>query len=556
MTDTMATSRSPATWLAAFLAALLAAGLAPAARAAPDLVLYNARVFTASKARPYAQAIAIEGQRIVAVGSSKQMTALAGSGTRLRDLHGQLVIPGIDDAHYHLFVQPAGTQLKFKDDEPTWPEVQAALAEAAARDPKGAYIFADLGAAIFEDRRATRQALDAIAPDHKVVLRNPGGHFYVLNSEAMRSLGVAEDEPDPKGGIFEHTAPGGPLNGRAIEFAAFALHRRIANLTSDQDALQQTREFLQQAVQFGITSVQNMSIPVPATRLVDLYSAAPTPIRQRIMHYRLTDSRGPIVGESDGQRPGLPPLITVSGIKWVLDGTPIERTAALRAPYTDDPQTAGWMNFSQADMQSMLQESLARKQQMVMHIIGDRTTEAFLDAMDATGGARQWSGRRVRIEHGCGLAPDLLARAHALGVLVIVDPLHLDFGFALEKRWGPERTQQFEPMQSLLKAGIPLALGSDGLLNPYANIMYAVMHPMRPGEGLTREQAVIAYTRTSAYAEFAERDKGSLEPGKLADLAVLSQDIFTVPLDQLPVTESVLTMVGGTVVYEKAGAKP
>jgi predicted amidohydrolase YtcJ len=306
-------------------------------------------------------------------------------------------------------------------------------------------------------------------------------------------------------------------------------------------------------MQFGITSVQNMSMPVSVARLVDLYSAAPTPIRQRIMHFRRTDSKGPIRGESDGQRPGLSPLIAVSGIKWVLDGTPIERTAALRAPYADVPTTSGWMNFTQADMQAMLLESADRHQQLLMHIIGDKTTETFLDAMDATGGPRKWAGKRVRIEHGCGLAPDLLARARALGVLVVLDPVHLDFGVALEKRWGPVRTRQFEPVKSLLRAGIPLALGSDGLLNPFANIMFAVMHPMRPKEGLTREQAVIAYTRTSAYAEFAEQDKGSLEPGKLADLAVLSQDIFTVPLEQLPSTESVLTMVGGAVVYEKPG---
>ena len=544
---------SPSAAVRRLVLLVLAMSMPAVASAAPDLVLYNAKVFTAAKSRPYAQALAIEGQRIVAVGTSKQIRALASGHTRQRDLRGKVVIPGINDAHYHLFVQPAGTQLKFKDDEPSWPQVQTAVAEAAARDPKGSYIFADIGTAIFEDSRATRQALDAIAPDHSVVLRNPGGHFYVLNSAAMRSLGIAENEPDPKGGIFEHTTPGGPLNGRAIEFAAFALHRRIADLTTEPDALRQTREFLQQAMQFGITSVQNMSIPVSPARLVDLYSAAPTQIRQRIMHYRLTDSQGPIRGESDGQRPGLPPLIAVSGIKWVLDGTPIERTAALRAPYTDDPTTSGWMNFTQADMQAMLLESTDRHQQLLMHIIGDKTTETFLDAMDATGGPRQWSGKRVRIEHGCGLAPDLLARARALGVLVVLDPVHLDFGVALEKRWGPGRTRQFEPVRSLLVAGIPLALGSDGLLNPYANIMFAVMHPMRPNEGLTREQAVIAYTRTSAYAEFAEREKGSLEPGKLADLAVLSQDIFTVPLEQLPSTESVLTMVGGAVVYEKPG---
>ena len=200
----------------------------------------------------------------------------------------------------------------------------------------------------------------------------------------------------------------------------------------------------------------------------------------------------------------------------------------------------------------MLRESLRARQQIVAHIIGDRTTETFLEAMEATGGKAVWGQRRVRIEHGCGLAPDLIARARDLGVVVVIDPSHFVLGDALTERLGRERLEQLEPVRALLDAGIPLALGSDGLLNPYVNIMLATTNPLRPDQALTREQAVTAYTRTSAFAEFAEREKGSLEPGKLADLAVLSQDLFTVPAADLPKTESVLTLVGGKVIYDSA----
>jgi predicted amidohydrolase YtcJ len=175
---------------------------------------------------------------------------------------------------------------------------------------------------------------------------------------------------------------------------------------------------------------------------------------------------------------------------------------------------------------------------------------AMLNEMQAAGGAQVWAKQRVRFEHGDSLTPDLLPLVKEMGVVVVQNPIHLaganvlpEIGIVLEKL-------KAQPLRSLLAAGIPLAFGSDGPPNPYLNIMFASLDPTRPSEAITREQAVIAYTLTSAYAEFAEKDKGSLEPGKLADLAVLSQDIFTADASELPKTESVLTMVGGKIVYD------
>ncbi len=220
-------------------------------------------------------------------------------------------------------------------------------------------------------------------------------------------------------------------------------------------------------------------------------------------------------------------------------------------------------------MEVMLRQSLRQNQQLILHVVGDRTIEQFLKAMMATGGPVVWSQRRVRFEHGEGLLPDLVGQTKELGVIVVQNPTHFTFGNLSIARYGKERASIDQPVGSLLKAGIPLAIGSDGsnkqtsaphlpademfpanpAMNPYLNIMLAANNPSRPEESITREQAVIAYTLTSAYAEFAEKDKGSLEPGKLADLAVLSQDIFEVPAAELPKTESVLTMVGGKIVY-------
>jgi len=164
----------------------------------------------------------------------------------------------------------------------------------------------------------------------------------------------------------------------------------------------------------------------------------------------------------------------------------------------------------------------------------------MLDAMQATGGEKVWTGRRVRFEHGDGLFPDLVPRAKQFGVVVVQNPTHL----------AGVKLAHAQPLRSLLADGIPVALGSDGPMNPYLNIMLASTHPNRPSEAMSREQAVTAYTLTSAYAEFTEKDKGSLETGKLADFTVLSQDIFSVPPQELPNTESILTMVGGKIVYD------
>jgi predicted amidohydrolase YtcJ len=517
-------------------------------QSSPDLILLNGKVFTSDSSHSYVEALAIRGERIVSTGSSKEMAALAGPQTKRIDLVGRVVIPGINDAHYHLFVRPTGFSLRFRGQDPTWQEVKDELAVAVAKAPKGTFLFGETGATVLEDSHATREHLDKLAPDHPVVLWT--GHYYILNTSALRKVGVKEDEPDPIGGRFVRSSESGKLTGLVLEFAAFRLHRLLSELASEQEALQQTREFLGAAARLGITTVQNMSIPVPPERCVALLEKAPTPIRVRVMHFMLTDANGRIMQEG----PPLPkypgPLLTVSGTKWVLDGTPIERWSAFRQPYADMSGTSGQMNFSEKEMEAMLRESLQNDDQLIVHVVGDRTTETFLHAMDTTGGKDRWSKRRVRIEHGDGIMPDLVQHAKELGVVVVENPTHVSLRELFVKRLGVKRTEQIQPMRSLLDAGIPVAFGSDGPMNPYLNIMFASTYPGKPKEALSREQAVIAYTLTAAYAEFAEKEKGSLEPGKLADLAVLSQDIFRVPPDELPKTESVLTMVGGKIVYD------
>ena len=221
--------------------------------------------------------------------------------------------------------------------------------------------------------------------------------------------------------------------------------------------------------------------------------------------------------------------VTVSGLKWVLDGTPIERSAALRKPYTDDARSSGRLNFPRDEILAMLTEARQQDQQSILHVVGDETARAVPEAQEASGGSSSWAARRLRLEHGDGLSSDLLPRAKGLGIVVVQNPTHLTADDLFARRFGPDRSNVFQPLCGLLTAGIPLVLASDGPPSPYLNLMLATTYARHPAEALTREEAVIAYTRTAAFAEFAEKDKGTLEPGMLADLAVLSQNIFEVP---------------------------
>lgn len=513
-----------------------------------DLILVNGKVFTSNARQPYVEALAIKGDRIVAVGTSKEVIALASKETKRIDLAGRTVIPGINDAHLHLGVEPSHYDLPLKSNDPTWQEMTDALTAAASKVAKGTWIEGVFGATILDDPHATRAALDAPSPDDLIVLSDWTGHASLLNTAAMRKLGIREDEPDPAGGMFVKNH--GKLTGMAFEYAQFQVARRYAGVVNDDAAISQLSSFFDGATRLGITTLQDMASEILADRCAALFQRTPPPLRVRVMWFGLSDEQGRLTSEGRASNLHPSPLVTVSGTKWILDGTPIEHSAAMRQPYTDRPSASGELDFSEKEMENMLRESLQRNDQLMVHVVGDRTVETFLNAMEATGGEKVWAQRRVRLEHGDGLMPDLVPRAKRLGVIVVQNPTHFTLGELLAKRFGEKRSQELLPVRSLLEAGIPIALGSDGPLNPFLNIMLAASHPGNPKEAITREQAVVAYTLTSAYAEFAEKDKGSLEPGKLADLAVLSQDIFAVPAGDLPKTESVLTMVGGKVVYD------
>jgi hypothetical protein len=192
--------------------------------------------------------------------------------------------------------------------------------------------------------------------------------------------------------------------------------------------------------------------------------------------------------------------------------------------------------------------------QAVIHAVGDRAINTYLEILEETGGETVWKERRPRLEHGDLLFPENLPIMARNNVILVQNPLHFADTTLFPARYGEERTAKSQLMQSVLDEGIHLAIGSDILStvpdNPFLEIMFAILHPNNPAEAISIEDAVIVYTKGSAYAEFEEKNKGTIAPGMLADIAVLSQDIFTVPIDSLPATQSVLTLVGGEIVYD------
>lgn len=530
--------------LLGFLAPLSACGQhAPA-----DMILFSGKIFTAESTTTFAEALAIRDRRIIAVGTSAEIKALAGEGTRQIDLQRRVVVPGFNDAHFHFSPNPVGVTLQFKSKEPNWEEVHASLKSVVANAPPGTWIFGYVGRGVVLNDVVTRFALDQVAPDHPVLLRAFYGHGYILNSKAMPLLKIAEEEPDAMGGHYERIAGSMRVNGRVWEYANWRQDRTLSARVSDEDAIKSLRQMADEAVRFGITSIQIFP-HMPVDRFARLLVKAGLPIRVRAMPFPPTTPAGRDSSELrqlDTVR-NVSSKIRVSGIKWILDGTPIERGAAMRRPYADRPERRGALNFDESEIVAMIRESLALDQQILLHCAGDRTAEVVFDALEKSGASFDWKSRRVRIEHGDGVYGELLTRARKLGVIIVQNPSHFDRNLVGD-RFAADTP--FFPLRSYIEAGIPIAIGSDGPMNPFLNIMLASIHPMRPAEAITREQAVQAYTAGSAFAEFAESEKGTLAVGKRADLAVLSHDVFAVAVPELPTMSSVLTLVDGEIVYD------
>ena len=531
---------------------LLALGLLAACntRLVADTVLLNGKIFTANPSQPWAQALAIRGDRVIAAGDAATVSALVGTATRKIDLGGRTVVPGFNDAHTHISITPPSDRLALPFD-PTIDQIADALRAQIKTTAPGKIIQGEFGEQAWESPNLTRAWLDAIAPDHVVWLSAFTGHGEVLNSKALALAGIDEKTAEPDGGKFLRDAQGA-LNGRLEEYGNSYANSRFAVKTDRAEAVRIYQQYASEARRYGLTSTQLLGDALPAADASDALVAADLPMRWKYFRFPIG-----IASTTIDSRPPMPPQpsarIDMRGMKWILDGSPIERLAFLRQPYADAPDQRGRLNLPAERINQFVGWAYGTEDPLAVHAVGDAAIDAYVSAVERIGTAEIWEKKRPRIEHGDMMAPDLIARVKAMHMLVVQNPTHFTFPEIMLARYGKERVAWVQPMKSLLDNGIPLAIGSDGPMNPFLNIMAAVTHPTNPKEALTREQAVSAYTTGSAFAEFEEQEKGRLAAGMFADMAVLSADLFTVPVTEIEAIRSVMTIFGGKVIYD-AGA--
>ncbi|HVG14397.1 MAG TPA: amidohydrolase family protein [Chitinophagaceae bacterium] len=501
-----------------------------------DLILTNGKVFTSDTSKPFVQALAIKGNKIMAVGTNTAVAKLASAKTKKIDLKGKTVVPGFNDAHDHLgWLAPVGKSFftEFSVQGPSKDAVIDSLTRLVKQASPNQWIQGTIGLIAFNDTSIRRRLLDSIAPNNPVALQIMWGHGMIVNSKALNAVNISDTASDPLSGWYERTAGSTYITGALYEGSQFPIWQALT-ISEPDNILKQLRSHADEQLTFGITTVQNMSANFQGTAAKRFFSAANLPVRTRIIAMPGTTAAGRSLAEWQDVKKHIAPLTYVSGIKYVIDGTPLEQTALMTKPYPN-----GWhgkLNFPTDTIKQILREALASDRQLLMHVVGDSATKIVLQLMKELASGKQWKSKRVRIEHGSGVQSEDVAKdIRNMGIILVHTP---QYGMDL-------------PLRSRLEMGIPIAIGPDAIINPFLGIMFMTSQQAAPKENISREQAVIAYTKGSAYAEFTEREKGTLAKGMLADLAVLSQDIFTIPVQQLPTTRSIITIIDGKIAYQK-----
>lgn len=528
------------------LPVLFLAGAVPAPGDArqDELLLVNARVFTADPLRPWAEALAVRDGRVVAVGTDAELRARPDGARRVIDAGGRLVVPGFNDAHAHVSPPTPGVTLAFDGQDPSLATVADSLAAAVGRVPTDRWITGWIGPAVLEHPERARRMLDSIAPSHAVQLAGFTGHGAVINAAGLARLGLDESALGERPGGWWDRSADGRLAVRAFGYAWSDIRGRHVAQLPDSAVRAAIVAAGREAAAFGITTIQVMAMPLEADRFVRLAREIDLPVRMRVI--RFGDPAAPGAPLPPDARPG--PMLTVSGVKWITDGTPVERLALRREPYADRPDWYGRGYMTPAGIADALRAARRADTQPMLHVAGDSAASVFFRALREAAPDSTWRRLRPRIEHGDFVQLDQLEEARRLGVVVVQNPSHLMLPELIARRVGAARPR-LELLRSYRRAGVVLAFGSDGPVNPFLNVMFATMNLSNPAEALPLDEAIVAYTRGSAYAEGRD-DKGMLAPGMLADFAVLSQDVFEVPPRAWPATTSVLTVVGGRIVHE------
>jgi predicted amidohydrolase YtcJ len=550
----------PAALLFAFLLSVTFALAQPSI----TLILIHGKIWTVNPQQKEVEAVAISGNHIVAVGSTPEILDLQQPGTSVIDLNGKRVLPGFNDAHVHFYsggADLAGPQLRYSKSEQ---EFRSTLAAFAHQLPRGEWITG--GEWDHENwspaRLPARQLIDPVTKDWPVFVSRLDGHMSLANSLALKLAGVDKNTPDVPGGVIVRDENGEPTG--ILKDAAQSLVQTVIPAPSQKQIRVAIKAAQNYANRVGVTSVQDMSAAP------DVFRAYQTMLHDGELHVRISGHQ-PLTSWQRLADIGVladfgSEYLHIGGVKGFADGSLGSTTALFFQPYLDSPDTSGIPSAELVNPEKMarnIEGADAAGLQIAVHAIGDKANDTILGMYEAVARKHEPRDRRWRIEHAQHLLRADIPRFARLHVIASMQPYHcIDDGRWAEKRIGPERAKTTYAFRSLLDSGAKLAFGSDWPVAPMSPIkgIYAAVtrrtldgkHPdgWVPEQKITVEEAVRAYTMGSAYASFEDKIKGSIEPGKLADLIVLSDDIFSIDPVKIADTKIEMMIFDGKILFD------
>lgn len=553
-----------AAWRPGLCALLLASSSALHAQAPADLIVTGARIYTVDAAHPMAQALAVRGGRIVFVGSAAEAMVLRGPTTRVLDLPGRTVLPGLVDAHVHL--TGLGQSLRTVDlmGVRSYEEVVARVAARAREMRPGEWIRGrGWNQTLWPDTRfPTHELLSRAVPDNPVTLGRQDGHATLANAKAMELAGITAQTPDPDGGRIIKSADGSP-SGVFVDNAQ-GLIGRVVPGPSREEQRAQVLAGIAEANKYGLTGIHDAGVPQGT---IDLYEELARAGQYNLRNYVMVaswDSTALANAFRLGPRRALFDRLWIRSIKIVSDGALGSRGAALIEDYSDEPGNRGLVRVAPERIQQIAEDALRHGFQVNTHAIGDRANRMVLDAYEAALHTVPTADHRFRVEHAQVLHRQDIPRFAQLGVIPSMQTSHQTSDAAMAMaRLGWTRVQGAYAWRSLLNTGVVIPNGTDTPVepvNPLIGFHAAITRQdgnnwpaggWFPEERMTRQEALQAMTIWPAYASFMEDVSGSLTVGKYADFTVLDQDIMTIAPERILDTHVVMTVLGGNIIYQR-----
>ncbi len=554
-------------FIASFVLCFVTGELNAQSKPTADLIVTNAKIWTGDDARPKAQSVAVLGDRIIAVGSNAELAVLRGPDTKVVDAGGKLLVPGFNDSHVHFVEASRDLDEVQLNDATSAEEFQRRVQEQAKKTPKGSWM---LGGGWDETKwnppnPPTKEMLDPFTADIPVFLDRYDGHGALANSLALKMAGVTAETQDPPGGVIVRDAQGNPTG--LLRDSAKALMYKVIPPLTHEERLAAIRRGMQYAASLGVTSVQSMNDYNDSFADIGAYNELAQNGEMTMRVYvapSISDWKK--LADVGARRAFGTAYVRMGALKGFADGSLGSRTAYFFDPYTDYPSSVGILGKQMhplSQMQDWITQADAARLQVCIHAIGDRAISTVLDMYAEAFHTNHGAERRFRIEHAQHMAAKDFDRFAQLDVIASVQPYQaIDDGRWAEARIGHDRASRTYAFRTFLNHGVHLAFGTDwdvAPLNPLLGIYAAVTRATLDGKNpngwfpeqkLTVDESMRAYTMGSAYAEFQEHEKGTITPGKLADMVILSDDIFTIDPTKIRDVKVLKTLVGGKLIWD------